>query len=82
MRFYETQFKLSNGVLLKSLGIWATGVESAGYWDQVRSKISEKATDIRRQGFVGAVMLPYPELEYGGIVDKLNKIDNKFKVRK
>ena len=43
---------------------------------------SEKATEIRRQGFVGAAMLPYTELEYGGIVDKLNKIDSKFKVRK
>ncbi len=51
------------------------------YWDQVRDKISEKATDIRRQGFVGAAMLPYSELEYGGIVDKLKKIDKKFEIR-
>lgn len=52
------------------------------YWDQVRGIISEKATDIRRQGFVGAAMLPYSELEYGGIVDKLKKIDTKFTIRR
>jgi len=51
------------------------------YWDYVRAKISEKATEIRRQGFSGAAMLPYNELEYGGIVDKLNKLEKKFKIR-
>jgi fructose 1,6-bisphosphate aldolase/phosphatase len=48
------------------------------YWDYVRNKISQKATDIRRQGFSGAAMLPYSELEYGGIVEKLEKLDKKF----
>ena len=33
--------------------------------------MSQKATDIRQQGFSGASMLPYSELEYGGIVDKM-----------
>ncbi|MFQ5721392.1 MAG: fructose-1,6-bisphosphate aldolase/phosphatase [Candidatus Aminicenantales bacterium] len=51
------------------------------YWDYVRTKISEKATAIRRQGFSGAAMLPYSELEYGGIVQKLEKLDKKFKLR-
>jgi len=51
------------------------------YWDYVRTKISEKATDIRRQGFSGAAMLPYSELEYGGIVQKLERLDKKFKYR-
>ncbi len=51
------------------------------FWDYVRAKISEKATEIRRQGFSGAAMLPYNELEYGGIVDKLNKLEKKFKIR-
>jgi fructose 1,6-bisphosphate aldolase/phosphatase len=50
------------------------------YWDQVRMKISEKATAIRRQGFSGAAMLPYSELEYGGIVEKLGKLEKKFKL--
>ena len=50
------------------------------YWDQVRMQIAEKATAIRRQGFSGAAMLPYSELEYGGIVEKLEKLDKKFKL--
>jgi len=50
------------------------------FWDHVRNKISEKAIDIRRQGFSGAAMLPYSELEYGGIVEKLEKLEKKFKV--
>jgi fructose 1,6-bisphosphate aldolase/phosphatase len=48
------------------------------YWDYVRFEISKKATDIRRQGFSGAAMLPYSELEYGGIVEKLEKLEKKF----
>lgn len=51
------------------------------YWDHVRSQVSEKATGIRRQGFSGAAMLPYSELEYGGIVEKLEKLEKKFKLR-
>jgi len=51
------------------------------YWDFVREKVAQKATDIREQGFSGAAMLPYSELEYGGIVDKLQVLDGKFKVR-
>lgn len=51
------------------------------YWDYIRSQISEKATAIRRQGFSGAAMLPYSELEYGGIVEKLEKLDKKFKLK-
>jgi len=52
------------------------------YWEWVRNKVSQKATDIRQQGFSGASMLPYSELEYGGIVDKMKKLDEEFKVRK
>ena len=50
------------------------------FWDHVRANISEKAIDIRRQGFSGAAMLPFSELEYGGIVEKLKKLEKKFKV--
>jgi len=52
------------------------------YWDWVRNKVSQKATDIRQQGFSGAAMLPYGELEYGGIVEKMGNLDKRFKVRK
>ncbi len=52
------------------------------YWDWVRNNVSRKATELRQQGFFGSAMLPYSELEYGGIVVKMEKINKKFKVRK
>lgn len=52
------------------------------FWDYVRNNVSYKAIEMRKQGFSGPAMLPYDELEYGGIVDKLKKIEPKFKVRK
>ena len=51
------------------------------YWDHIREKVARKATDIREQGFSGAAMLPYSELEYGGIVEKMKKLDTQFVVR-
>lgn len=50
------------------------------YWDWVRNEVSRKATDIRRQGFFGAAMLPYTELEYGGIVEVLQELEKRFKI--
>ncbi len=50
------------------------------YWDYVRDRVSKKASDMRRQGFSGPAMLPYSELEYGGIVEKLEKLEKKFKL--
>lgn len=52
------------------------------YWDRVRNKVSEKAEEIRRQGFSGAAMLPMSELEYTGIVDTLKKLEKRFKVHR
>ena len=52
------------------------------YWDWVRNRISGKVTDIRQQGFSGPAMLPYSELEYGGIVQKMKNLDSRFKVRR
>jgi fructose 1,6-bisphosphate aldolase/phosphatase len=52
------------------------------FWDWVRDQVSQKAQEIRRQGFSGCAMLPYSELEYGGIVEKMKKLDGKFSVRK
>lgn len=48
------------------------------FWDYVRFEISKKAVDIRQQGFSGPAMLPYSELEYGGIVEKLEKLEKRF----
>ncbi|OPY79647.1 MAG: Fructose-1,6-bisphosphatase [Syntrophorhabdus sp. PtaU1.Bin153] len=51
------------------------------YWDYIRTNVSRKATELRQQGFAGSAMLPYSELEYGGIVSKMNRLDPRFKVR-
>jgi fructose 1,6-bisphosphate aldolase/phosphatase len=51
------------------------------FWDYVREKVARKAIEIREQGFSGAAMLPYSELEYGGIVERMKKLDKLFKVR-
>ncbi|MFB3072131.1 MAG: fructose-1,6-bisphosphate aldolase/phosphatase [bacterium] len=51
------------------------------FWDHVRDLVSQKAIEIRTQGFSGVAMLPYSELEYGGIVERLGKLETKFKVR-
>lgn len=51
------------------------------YWDYVRENVSRKATEIRQQGFSGAAMLPYSELEYGGIVKKMEKLEPRFTVK-
>ncbi|HEY7555171.1 MAG TPA: fructose-1,6-bisphosphate aldolase/phosphatase [Candidatus Binatia bacterium] len=51
------------------------------FWDTVRDAVSKKAIDMRRQGFFGAAMLPMSELEYTGIVEKLEELDERFKVR-
>lgn len=49
------------------------------YWDYIRRKVARKATELRGQGFSGAAMLPYSELEYGGIVAKMEELDKRFK---
>jgi len=52
------------------------------FWDYVRDKVSRKAVELREQGFSGIAMLNYSELEYGGIVEKMKRLDKQFKVRK
>nr|WP_312745537.1 fructose-1,6-bisphosphate aldolase/phosphatase [Candidatus Nitrospira neomarina] len=51
------------------------------FWDHVRTRVSEKSIDMRRQGFFGPAMLPMAELEYTGIVEKLKRLDGKFAIR-
>ena len=52
------------------------------FWDWVRNNAAQKAAEIRAQGFSGPAMLPYAELEYGGVVDKMNRLDKRFAVCK
>jgi fructose 1,6-bisphosphate aldolase/phosphatase len=51
------------------------------FWDEIRSQVSRKAVEIRRQGFFGPAMLPMSELEYGGIVHILKELDSSFQIR-
>jgi fructose 1,6-bisphosphate aldolase/phosphatase len=51
------------------------------FWDTVRDRAATKAMEMRRQGFSGAAMLPYNELEYGGIVKILDRLESRFAVR-
>jgi len=52
------------------------------YWDYVRNKVSQKAEEIRKQGFSGAAMLPMSELEYTGVMETLKELEKRFKIRK
>lgn len=51
------------------------------FWDEVRSRAAVKAMEIRHQGFSGPAMLPYAELEYGGIVKILESLQSRFVTR-
>ena len=48
------------------------------FWNAVRDHVSDKAIDMRRQGFVGAAMLPMNELEYTGIAERLDELQSQF----
>ena len=50
------------------------------FWSRVRDHAVDKAMEMRRQGFFGPAMLPMSELEYGGIVSKLEKLEGEFSV--
>lgn len=50
-------------------------------WDETRRKAQRKADEIRRQGFVGAAMLPMQELEYSSFRDTLERLEGRFERR-
>ena len=51
------------------------------FWSRVRERIVEKAIEMRRQGFFEPAMLPMSELEYGGIVSRLSRLDAQWTIR-
>jgi fructose 1,6-bisphosphate aldolase/phosphatase len=51
------------------------------FWDTVRARVSDKAIEMRRQGFSGPAMLPMGELEYTGVVERLERLEKRFAVR-
>jgi len=52
------------------------------YWDYVRSRVSQNAEDIRRQGFFGPAMLGMDELEYTEMAPILKNLEKKFNIKK
>lgn len=50
-------------------------------WDVVRQKAQEKAIEMRSQGWSGAAMLPYSELEYSGFRTTVTNLVNRFALR-
>lgn len=50
-------------------------------WDEVRRRAQRKAIEMRSQGWSGAAMLPYSELEYGGFRDTVGALVRRFKMR-
>jgi fructose 1,6-bisphosphate aldolase/phosphatase len=51
------------------------------FWNTVRDRVAAKAIEMRRQGFVGAAMLPMSELEYTGIAEILAALEQRFHPR-
>ncbi|MFQ5913172.1 MAG: fructose-1,6-bisphosphate aldolase/phosphatase [Nitrospinota bacterium] len=51
------------------------------FWEKIREDVSQKALDIRRQGFFGAAMLGMDELEYTGVMERLETLEDRFQVR-
>ena len=50
-------------------------------WDEVRRRAQEKAFAMRDQGWSGAAMLPYTELEYSGFRTTVTNLVDRFAVR-
>jgi len=51
------------------------------FWNRIRDRVTDKAVDLRRQGFFGAAMLPMAEPEYTGITTILDRLQPSFTLR-
>ncbi|HEX6304178.1 MAG TPA: fructose 1,6-bisphosphatase [Anaerolineales bacterium] len=63
------------GKLSESVDIFGNVV-----WDETRRKAQRKGAELRQQGFVGAAMLPYQELEYSAFRDSLEALEEEFEL--
>ncbi len=70
-------FSVKNGKLTESADAF-----DQPDWDYVRMKVSQKAEEIRKQGFSGAAMLSMSELEYTGVMETLKALEKRFKIQK
>jgi len=69
-------FAMREGVLTEAVDAF-----DHPFWDSVRERVAGKALEMRRQGFFGNAMLPMGELEYTGVMEKLEELDARFRVR-
>ncbi len=69
-------FSIHKGVMTEFVDIF-----NEPFWDYVRDKASFKSILMREQGFIEPSMLPRQELEYGGIVERLKKLEKRFEVK-
>ena len=62
-------------------GVLSEGVDVFGnpVWDNVRMNAQQKGEWMRRQGFVGAAMLPMTELEYSAFRKSLADLEGRFR---
>ena len=70
---FRLAFSLHNGKLREPVNAF-----DHPYWDWVHANIALKVYDIRAQGFSGPAMLPYADLEYGGITERMGKLAEQF----
>ncbi len=68
-------FSVRNGLLSEPVDLF-----DHPYWDWIRQRVSRKACEMRAQGFSGPAMLPYPDLEYGGIKHRMEALETRFAV--
>lgn len=69
-------FSLKNGKMTEYVDVF-----NEPFWDYVRDKAALKSILMREQGFVEPSMLPYEELEYGGIVERIGRLQKKFRIK-
>lgn len=70
-------FSMHNGKMTEFMDMF-----DEPFWDFVRDKASLKSIFMREQGFIEPGMLPRDELEYGGIVERLGRLEKRFKVHR
>lgn len=70
-------FSMQNGKMTEFVDMF-----DEPFWQYVRDKASMKSILMREQGFIEPSMLPREELEYGGIVERLKKLEKRFEVKK
>jgi fructose 1,6-bisphosphate aldolase/phosphatase len=69
-------FSMRNGILTEFVDVF-----DDPFWDHIREKASRKSIEMREQGFVEPSMLPREELEYGGIGERLDKLESRFEIK-